>query len=295
MNTGLKKLLKFKAWLTVPETARYLSTLFGEDVTEADALRLALDGRLTLSVRFLNMVAAQCGKTTAAAQQTQIPALIERGVIWRDFDGVCLGDVKVDLDNKDIEYIEGIWDLPMLGPERKLVEQKYQSLTDGPKFDAFSPSGLLVNRPDGTWCQIVELKPNSRELPHNKRDEYWGASVFPPDAVFVVRRSALLDLETLMSEPEPAMERPMGQRERDNLLVIIAALANLAKVDVAKPSKAAAAIDRTNRHPGRAADHRGEAQAHPRRFGEEGSRRGNEGSRRLTSSAIAQSPFALAT
>ena len=46
-----------------------------------------------------------------------------------------------------------------------------------------------------------------------------------------------------MSEPEPAMERPMGQRERDNLLVIIAALANLAKIEVAQPSKAAAVIE----------------------------------------------------
>ena len=31
----MKKLLKFKAWLTVPEAARYLSILFGEDVAEA--------------------------------------------------------------------------------------------------------------------------------------------------------------------------------------------------------------------------------------------------------------------
>ena len=246
MNTGLKKLLKLKDWLTVPEAARYLTIRFGEDVTEADVLRLALDGRLTLSVRFLDRVAARCGKTTAEAQQTQIPALIEKGVIWRDFDGVWLGVVKVDLDNQDIKYIEGIWDLPMLGPERNLVEQKYQSLTDGPEFRQFGHGGLLVNRPDGTWCQIVELKPNSRgvdELPHNNLDKYWGASAFPPDAVFVVRRLALLDLETLMSEPEPAMERPIGQRERDSLLVIIAALAKLAKINVAKPSAAATAIE----------------------------------------------------
>jgi len=38
----LKKLLKLKDWLTVPDAARHLSILFGEDVTEADVLRFGL-------------------------------------------------------------------------------------------------------------------------------------------------------------------------------------------------------------------------------------------------------------
>jgi hypothetical protein len=43
IGVGLKKLMKFKTWLTVPDAARHLSILFGEDVTEADVLRFALD------------------------------------------------------------------------------------------------------------------------------------------------------------------------------------------------------------------------------------------------------------
>ena len=46
---------------------------------------------------------------------------------------------------------------------------------------------------------------------------------------FAVRTSALQDLEALMSETEPSRSRPIGQRERDTLLVIIAALAEVAK------------------------------------------------------------------
>ena len=52
----MKKLLKLREWLTVPEAAGHLSILFGEDVTEADVLRLALDGHLTLSVNFVNIM-----------------------------------------------------------------------------------------------------------------------------------------------------------------------------------------------------------------------------------------------
>ena len=42
----------------MPEAARYLSTMFGEEVSEADVLRLALDGHLRLSVLFANGIPA---------------------------------------------------------------------------------------------------------------------------------------------------------------------------------------------------------------------------------------------
>ncbi|MGE5470075.1 MAG: hypothetical protein ACM3X0_04695, partial [Bacteroidota bacterium] len=48
----MSKLLKLKEWLTVPEAATRLSGIFEEQVTEADVLRLALDKKLTLSIRF---------------------------------------------------------------------------------------------------------------------------------------------------------------------------------------------------------------------------------------------------
>jgi hypothetical protein len=45
----------------VPDAARHLSTLFGEEVREADVLRLGLDGHLTLSVLFTGPSSALCG------------------------------------------------------------------------------------------------------------------------------------------------------------------------------------------------------------------------------------------
>jgi hypothetical protein len=45
----LKKLLNLKRWLTVADAIRHLSILFGEDVSEADLLQLALEGHLTES------------------------------------------------------------------------------------------------------------------------------------------------------------------------------------------------------------------------------------------------------
>ncbi|MDD4274947.1 MAG: hypothetical protein PHG14_14620 [Desulfobacter postgatei] len=47
-------LFNLKEWLTIPDAARHLSTIFDESVTEADILRLGLDGHLTISVYFVN-------------------------------------------------------------------------------------------------------------------------------------------------------------------------------------------------------------------------------------------------
>ena len=58
----MSKLLKLKQWLTLSDTAQYLSLAFRERVTEADVLRLGLDGHLTLSVHFVNGTRARYGQ-----------------------------------------------------------------------------------------------------------------------------------------------------------------------------------------------------------------------------------------
>lgn len=49
----MSKLFKLKRWLTVADAAKHLSTVFGEEVTEADVFRFALEGTLKLSVNRL--------------------------------------------------------------------------------------------------------------------------------------------------------------------------------------------------------------------------------------------------
>jgi hypothetical protein len=56
------KAFRLREWLTVPEATRYLTIAFGEDVTEADVLRAAIDGHLKLSVDFVNGTLAERGK-----------------------------------------------------------------------------------------------------------------------------------------------------------------------------------------------------------------------------------------
>jgi len=50
----MSKILSFKEWVSLPDAARHLSSVFNEEVTEADVLRLALDRKICLSAYFVN-------------------------------------------------------------------------------------------------------------------------------------------------------------------------------------------------------------------------------------------------
>jgi hypothetical protein len=245
----VKKLSNLKQWLTVPDAARHLSILFGEEVSEADVLRLGLDGHLTLSVDFVNFAMVRCGPVVplqdAKRQKIRSPLNNE----WIEiFEGVQIGDEVIQL-NDQIVRLEGVWDLKMRGAERIDVENRYQFLTGGPSVKHLSLAGPIVCHENGTHCQLQSRfqdsessKSKNPKRPHNHPNNYYPAGELPDDCVLVVRTSALRDLEARLAESDQRVDRPIERRERGTLLVIIAALAKLAEIDVTKPSKAAAAI-----------------------------------------------------
>jgi hypothetical protein len=249
----LKKLVKLKKWLTVPDAARHLSILFGEEVSEADVLRLALDGHLTLSVEFVNRATARCGKVIplADAEIEEVPNLTGDGVVQLIKGGIALGNDRVFSYSRGIKELAGIWNLAMVGCERLDVKDKYQLLTGGPRVELISLDGPFVYHTNGTWAQIVEyysqeklsFSQNKFYSPRSNPDNYHPAAHLPSDSVLVVLTSALQQLEAIISEPEPAIERPLARRERSTLLVIIAALAKVARIDVSKASSAATSIE----------------------------------------------------
>ncbi|MGC2783468.1 MAG: hypothetical protein WA397_06455 [Roseiarcus sp.] len=227
--------------------------LIGEEVLEADVLRFALDGHLTLSVDFVNPVTAQCGKIIpyTDAEIREVPNPFGGDGVKLIKDGVHVEHDRVFSYTKAITELEGIWNLAMVGADRIDVERRYQILTGGPTVDSISLFGPFVYSEDGRWAQLLKyfskdklsFVQNKLHDPRSNPDNYYPAGSLPSDVVLVVRTSALQELERLFSDPEPATERPVGRRERMTLLVIIAALAKRAKIDVTKPSSAATAIE----------------------------------------------------
>jgi hypothetical protein len=181
----LKKLFNLKEWLTVPDTAKHLSIVFGENVTESDVLRLALDGRLTLSVNFVNYARARKGKI-AKYTRTDIKAAVASGNFPKDLKwhawpsgamaalhpnfppeetkkpefmlmSLQIGEDRFLTLSDEVSILTGIWDLPMIGADKLDIEHAYQYLTDGPPITLTNLDGTFVEALDGQLiCQLQE-------------------------------------------------------------------------------------------------------------------------------------------
>jgi len=152
------KLFKLKKWLTVPETARHLSIVFGEEVCEADVLRLALDGHLKLSVNFVNHARARRGTVIPLIEAKTVP-----GPITKEGEDPYQVVLAINLNGRDflelekkIVTLDGVWDLPMIGNEQLDIEHEYQNLTGGPAVTLQGLDGAFVRGQDGQLCQLQE-------------------------------------------------------------------------------------------------------------------------------------------
>lgn len=180
----MSKLFKLKEWVTVPDAARHLSIIFGEEVTEADVLRLALDKQLRLSIRFVNFAYARCGEFfrysrsewEAAIAAGYIPKELEMSRIppvW-DADFYQVPDknyiMRFKNDNAEcvawsdkIHTLSGVYDLPLAFAELAEVEKRCQELTSGPDVRLTNVYGAVVVGQGCMW-QLQESLDNNEYI-----------------------------------------------------------------------------------------------------------------------------------
>jgi hypothetical protein len=278
----LSKLFKFKEWLTVPDAARHLSNLFDEEVTEAEVLRLALNGHLKLSINFFNFARVRHWKFVQSTSKEEFAEILRTAspsptCRIESFKFNANGDRMFTFENVG-KVIEGVWDLPMLGDERLAVEQAIQTLVGGPTVKDGTMAGVLVEGPAGYMYQVLEdnryneflmLMETLAKLPPNCQIEERSLSEFteehnallaselPPQYVpthrlpiasaLVVRAAALADFGNSVREHEQGAaadeaEKPLSTRERNTLLKIIGALCKAQGFDLNRPTKTAGII-----------------------------------------------------
>ena len=218
-------LWKLRAWLTLKEAADCLSSKTGDDVDESNILRLALDGKLQLSLNFLKPIEA---------------------IQYRE--GAELEEHRTQ--------IEGMWDLLVQGPVRLELENRYRATCGlphvelDPREKPFDTEGAFVTGEEGV---VYQLLPFLNLLSGFDRNP----SVFPVGSLLGVRPHALDAVvaslaspslgpeEQQPSKPDDAtdpLDKPLMARERATLLTIIAALASAADIDISKASKAGSII-----------------------------------------------------
>jgi hypothetical protein len=187
----MSKLLKLKEWLTVPDAARRLSGICGEPVSDADVLRLGLDGHLTLSVHLVNQAHARKGavvpleqaetkifpgpgenwNTDRSRRLGQLPRFTCEGAadLPADVvDGLNDGSLirvitDLNIDGEQFLHLEdrvvsiyGVWDLAMIGAETLDVEHMYQQLTGGPEVTLIQLDGVFLKSAKGEFAQLQE-------------------------------------------------------------------------------------------------------------------------------------------
>lgn len=241
-------LFKLKKWLTVPEAARHLSSLFEEAVSEADVLRLALDRHLKLSVNFVNQVYGKRGKLIAYEDEENLPAefrsklatlaklpeelkdqMISFLMKTGDFDGHLLC-----LDTK-ITTIDGIWDIPMVAGQLYVIENEYQKLFGGPRVITPIVGAAFFVKEGGDVCRlyeefnesfVYETKEGEKTFDFkNESDRYFPmAARLPGDSMLVVRTSSLREFEDRYFADQESAERPPSKRQQNSDLHIIGAL-----------------------------------------------------------------------
>ena len=260
----MSKLFNLKEWLTVPDAAKRLSVIFEEEVTEADVLRLSLDGHLKLSVHLINLTKAEAGKVVTWDEtdwfcapplnetnktQTEIftsgkvnpekfktyPPKLQK--LWEKFSDderkkltFYLSSIVIDDDrflnlNKGTLTINGVWDLPLFGSERLDIEHKYQMLTDGHDVTDVCLDGVFIEEPNS--LKMYRLQDGESDYP---------SSTLPQDSVLVVRTAALREFEQNIADLDSRNTKstenlqsnnakPESTRKIENLLKALTAIA----------------------------------------------------------------------
>lgn len=151
----MSRLFKLKDWLTVRDAAKHLSTVLSEEVSEADVLRLALDGHLVLSVNIINGTRAREGRRIPKDEVTWREVQGLDGKLLKLPDGNILSDESALKFGKQIVSLFGVFDLPMFGAESHDVEHRIQDLTDGPAVELTCLDGAILRNGE-TYYQLQE-------------------------------------------------------------------------------------------------------------------------------------------
>lgn len=238
---GTGGLLGLKPWVTLPDAARRLSIVLDDDVTEADVLRLALDGHLRLSVYFVNHAQARCGKVVGCLEAewrefppefaAMLPFLSKKanGQPVRVMTSINIDDERFLNLSDEVKTLEGVWGLPMIGAERLDIEHRYQGLTGGPAVTLQSLEGAFVEGGDGQICQLQEsfddneYRAGSRASLERLNQQITERGIEIEEAEAILRQheeDRKKFLEKQRSEPAKSRYYPAGGLPEDAVLVV---------------------------------------------------------------------------
>lgn len=244
----MSKLFKLKKFFTLDEAVRHLSSSLEEEVTKADIFNLALEGHLTVSVRFQGMFVMSPGRVFEdIADDTSSEMAISKGMaVGEDLKepytiskalGYPMSLREWLFFGREIMYAYGIWDLSMLGQEYEYIENLYYEEAASGGIGGFNGRiKAIVLKQDDSFCKLKDIE-QPLDLPEREvasfidsasNDEFFDClnlDSYPHQLVIKIEELTrfIQSLQDESSLPAPN-EKPLATRERNTLLVLIGAL-----------------------------------------------------------------------
>lgn len=237
LENAVSKLFKLRDWFTIKDAAVHLSSVMSEPVTEADVLRLVMDGHLKVSIFLGHDQFAVCNEALSQEQASDLswsaPDEYQEVVRWEDPDGIVPRQKCIYLRSEDRFYhlLRGVHDFPLAGRQESLVEREYFRLTGGPNIDRARGVFVLMNEKPST------APPREKEyfeiegrfllrLVNVANGDPTMLSELPEHSFFVIRTEALQQFSQSLSMAAD-VERTLDPREKNTYLSIIGSLADL--------------------------------------------------------------------
>lgn len=247
----MKKLFDLKEWLTLEDTAKHLTILFGEEVKVSDVLRLALDGHLQLSVNFLEDTRVNYGAVVPFKDALWNEKKIDEYVSVVTMRSTKLNNTHAIRQEAKISSINNIWDLAMILGGRLIIENMFYKLTldDAINFRddyplPFDNEIFIIDENQLIACCLMELRRDffkidlgtSLSVQLKDRKNYSVKDNLPNDCLLIVRTNALRQLEDTIRDNQkkndPPIRKSAATKATDTYLVIIAALAKKAGINI---------------------------------------------------------------
>ena len=140
----MNKLLKLKQYLSINDSADYLSATLEETVSVADIYELSLEGHLAISVRLTNQAYA---KKVDLTPELELTSSEERFEVAQA--------IEVD---EQVHIFNGLYDLAMIGEERFELRKLYQREVEGDIPVLSELSGFYVKY-EGCSYKLLESLP----------------------------------------------------------------------------------------------------------------------------------------
>lgn len=243
--------MQLKKWLTIDDAANYLSALFAEPVEPKDILQLALEKHLKLSLNFTKIVDVM---EVVISQFSETPSESSTD----NFGQVNFEDKSYHVSTSpQLIKIDGLWDLKLFGSGEDYIKARLLNFLEVNSQVQNTDSGIYIERDNKTYCLYEKHKDydeknslflldsffeNVIKLENTGLDDgyYKPMPIIPSHAFLAVSLKSLKDFEHQVEIEDSQVSKnkkitdieSIHPKERTTFLIIIAALAKKAGIDI---------------------------------------------------------------